>query len=508
MEVIKFKNMNKSFISELDSYEVLSPNRTLLTFEGVPYSFAFFSKWIKSFVNYLAFHHGIENGDHVAIMTRNCLDSALLIYALAKMGAVWVPINAEQRGKALKYIIDDSNPKLMILDEDTIKPLESSDARNLPLVLIDEFSKAAKNAVYKDDWTYASPDASDILTIMYTSGTTGPPKGVAVTHEMMCYAINGVRELTSPRKNDIFFQWEPFYHIAGAQMLFLPMLEEVETHIVKRFSASKFWTQVKQARATHIHYLGGVLSILLKRPESEFVACPNLRIAWGGGCSESIWEKVERKFNVEVRECYGMTEASSLTTVNIEGPKGSVGRSLPWVEVGVRDELGADAGLGVPGEIVIKQKEFGVLFGGYLNKAEATDKVLSNNTFRTGDRGWMDSAGYLYFAGRLTDSVRHKGENVSSWEVESTVIEHPEVEDAAMVGVEADIGEQDIHLYVQTKEEGIISEQELYEWMKHRLARYQLPRYITFIDDFPRTPSLRIKKKLLRSNQGKLWQSH
>src|SRR5690606_21874409 len=126
------------------------------------------------------------------------------------------------------------------------------------------------------------------------------------------------------------FMWEPFYHIGGAQVILLPILREVRLTIVERFSASRFWQQVAEAGCTHIHHLGGIIQILLKQPEGPFDRAHKVRIAWGGGCAVEAWRPFETRFGVQIRECYGMTECSSLTTFNDEDVVGAVGRPLPW----------------------------------------------------------------------------------------------------------------------------------------------------------------------------------
>ncbi len=238
--------------------------------------------------------------------------------------------------------------------------------------------------------------------------------------------------------------WEPFFHIGGAQVLLLPLVRNVTLTISDRFSASRFWDELRQAGSTHIHHLGGIVQILLKQPVSEKDRDHNVRIAWGGGCAIEVWRAFEERFGVQIRECYGMTEASSLTTFNDRGVVGSVGRTVPWFTVKLIDKHGAIVRQGkVKSSSTLPS--MALFFPAITATPEQLPRHCAPKAF-TGDLGSWDEDGNLFFHGRMTDSVRCKGENVSAWEVEHVVADHPDVEDCAMIGVAAEIGEQDIKL--------------------------------------------------------------
>jgi crotonobetaine/carnitine-CoA ligase len=200
-----------------------------------------------------------------------------------------------------------------------------------------------------------------------------------------------------------------------------------------------------------------------------------------------------------------MTEGSSITTINLTGVVGSVGKPLPWFTVALLDEAGRPVADGARGEIVVRTSLPGALFAGYYNDPEATAKVLRDGALYTGDLGSFDREGNLVFHGRMTDSVRSRGENVSAWEVEHVAANHPAVEDCAMIGVAADIGEQDIKLFVKARKGVCVDPAELSDWLARRLASYQNPRYICVVDEFKRTASQRIIKKTLSEMSGECW---
>jgi crotonobetaine/carnitine-CoA ligase len=200
-----------------------------------------------------------------------------------------------------------------------------------------------------------------------------------------------------------------------------------------------------------------------------------------------------------------MTECSSITTYNDTGTLGSVGRPTPWFDVELRTASGSPAASGERGEIVVRTKLPGAITRGYLSNPEATARALRGGAFYTGDLGSFDTAGNMYFHGRMTDSVRVRGENVSAMEVEQVVAKHPSVEDCAMIGVAAEIGEQEIKIFVKPKAGERLSPLELSDWLAERLAPYQNPRYIVVVSEFERTASQRIMKHKLAGLDVAAW---
>jgi crotonobetaine/carnitine-CoA ligase len=340
---------------------------------------------------------------------------------------------------------------------------------------------------------------------MYTSGTTGRPKGVLVSHRMLRLSGEAVALVSAAQRGDIMFMWEPLYHIGGAQMIVLPLIRDVTLAMVGHLSASRFWGQVRGYGATHIHFLGGILQILLKQPPSPLDRTHGARVAWGGGCPREVWQPFEQRFGMQIRECYGMTECSSITTYNGNGVVGSVGRPVPWFDVELIGPSGAPVPPGEHGEIVVRTSLPGAITRGYRSNPEATARALRGDAFHTGDLGSFDAGGNMYFHGRMTDSVRVRGENVSAMEVEQIAAKHPAVEDCAMIGVAADIGEQEIKLFVKRKPGFSLAPRELSDWLAGRLAPYQNPRYIVMVDEFERTASQRIMKHKLATLTAAAW---
>ncbi|SDG93135.1 class I adenylate-forming enzyme family protein [Bosea robiniae] len=494
------------FVALLTARAAAEPDRIYARFGGEPVSYGEIERRSAAFAAHLR-AQGIVAGDRVAVMMRNSIATIAVVFGLARAGVAWVPVNAQQRGEGLNYLLTHSSPRLVVADAELAPQIAEAMGPDATLPVLLHAPDGALDAVLATPVRFdePAPAADAVFAIMYTSGTTGRPKGVIVSHRMLRLAAESVVRLSDAKPGDVFFVWEPLYHIGGAQLLPLPMIRDVTLAMVERFSASRFWAQVREEGATHIHYLGGILQILLKQPPSAGDREHGVRIAWGGGCPADIWPQFRDRFGTEIRECYGMTEASSLTTCNTSGVVGSVGRPMPWFTVRLLDGEGKPVAAGERGEIIVETSIPGAIFPGYLDNPEATAKALRNGALHTGDLGSFDADGNLYFHGRMTDSVRCRGENVSAWEVEHVAAEHDAVEDCAMIGVAADIGEQDIKLFVKPRHGAIIDPQALSGWLGQRLAPYQNPRYIALVDEFERTASQRIMKHRLSPRLDDCW---
>lgn len=457
-------------------------------------------------------HRGLRQGERVAVMLDNSPDHLAVIFGLAKARLVWVPVNTRLKGDGLAYILDHSAPSLVVAEATLAPVLEPALPAQLreSVVLRDAAAGLALFAALPEGtaaWGKAAGEdgAGALLNISYTSGTTGRPKGVLVTHRMLQAATQAVLSLAEIRDGDRMIVWEPFFHIGGSQLIIIPLLHKVTLTLVERFSASKFLDQLLQSGATQFHYLGSVLPALLKQPRRPEDRTHRARIAWGGGCPRDIWRAVETRFGVSMRECYGMTETSSIVSCNLTGKLGSVGRALPWFEMDVVGQDGGPTRPGELGEIVVRERARGMLFAGYFRDPAATAAALRDGMLHTGDLGARDDAGDFYFHGRKTDSLRHRGENVSAFEVEHVVRQHSDVEECAIIGVRGELGEQDIMLFVKTRPGHRLDPAALAAWCADRLAGFQLPRYVAEVERFEKTASERIMKHALPQDTSGAW---
>lgn len=480
--------------------------RRVLTFEGKHWSAGDIARQVRSIQAWLG-RQGLRRGERVALMLENHPLHVAFLYALGLSGIPWVPVNARLRGPGVQYLVEHCRPRLVVAQRTHAEVLaEAGRAASWQpqyAFLEDQRISASASAALQR----APVQPGDTLCIIYTSGTTGPPKGVLFTHRMLRIASEAALQVADARPGDRPFLWEPLCHIGGAQMLLAPFLQRVELQLVSRFSASRLWGQVSARRATQLHYLGGILDILMQRPVSDQPACHDLRIAWGAGVSQEAWERIQERMGLRLRECYGLTECSSFATANATGKPGSIGRALPWLRLELLDDAERPVPAGEIGQIVLSSEVEGVFTPGYLDDRQATAEALRAGKLFTGDMARRDAAGDLYFVGRRSDSMRVRGENVSAWEIERVFLRHPTVAAAAAVGVEGTLGGQEILLYVQFRP-GVPGDfAPLARWAAERLAGFQLPRYYRRVEGFETTPSQRVRKHLLSRDPHGAWDS-
>lgn len=485
-----------------------TPDDVFLIFEDRPLTFAALDAAVNRVANALL-AAGLRKGDRVALMLPSHPDHIVAILALAKVGLVRIPINVHLKGAALDYALAEYKPVALIAEHAYCDAL----AGRLPPRAFWRNGGAPRFddlAAFAD----ASPPpvdvhAEDIIAITPSSGTTGSPKGVNKSDRTLRAGPIATRILSDRQPGDVLLFWEALHHGAGVAVVIGALLERITLAMVPRFSASRFWQDARRYQVTHIHYLGTVLQMLLKQPPGPQDRAHGVRIAWGGGCPLEIWRAFEARFGVEVREGYGLSELITFVTVNRDGPEGSIGKPLPWYEVRVADDNGDEAAVGEAGEICVASGDPRIGFLGYCDQPQASRAIVRERDgrrwVRTGDLGRRDGDGWLYFAGRTKDSVRRRGINISAWEVERVVNEHPDVEESALVGVPSDLGEDELLVYLRPVAGRNIDPAAFIAWCEPRLPYFQVPRYVAVVADFPRTPTQRIRKGELARDPRRAW---
>jgi len=490
----------QTLIELIDTQAKLRANDTYLSFCGHATRFGELQRRVRQAAG--AFQRaGFSSDQRVAMMMGNSPLHAFAYMALVALGCVVVEFSIHFRVSGIQLQLEDCDPHHVIVDTDFIEDFAAAMdglGRAGPLTTLASCNHPRALFLALDDaeptCELPSPSLERVQSISYTSGTTGRPKGVILTERFFQVGSKNAALLADVRWGDVFFLWEPFYHVA-AWMTFIAALQHgVKVALVERFSATHCWDQIRQSGATLFHYLGGAMNILLKLPQSGRDADNPVRIAWGAAAPARSWREFEKRFNVAIREGYGISEAGNFTHLNVDGRVGSIGKPVDEFEAWIAADDGQRAPAGVIGEIVVKPKASNITMVGYFRNPERTAEVLREGCVFTGDLGYMDADGFFYYSGRKKDSLRRRGENVSAWEVERVINAHPSVEESAVIGVASDMGEQEIRVFVQLAPNQSLEPLNLIKWCERDLAYYQIPRYIDFVAEFPRGPTQRIRK--------------
>jgi crotonobetaine/carnitine-CoA ligase len=269
--------------------------------------------------------------------------------------------------------------------------------------------------------------------------------------------------------------------------------------LVRRFSASKFWDQIREHNCNIVHYLGSLTQILYQQPPrpGDRDHLP-IRMV-GGGVPKDLWEKFEKRFGVTFLEGYGLTEGACITTWSPMGKVkvGSIGLPVAHQRVEVVNEDDEIVAPGVGGEIVIRPELPFSMTSGYYKRPGETLAAFRNLWFHTGDIAYKDEEGYLYFVGRKSQFIRRRGENISAEEVEEVINQHPKVKETGVVGVPSEVGEEEIKACIVFRE-GAVGPEEIIRWCEERIAYFKVPRYVEFLDELPKTETNRIQKHKLK----------
>ncbi|MDF3075566.1 MAG: ATP-dependent acyl-CoA ligase, partial [Alphaproteobacteria bacterium] len=306
-------------------------------------------------------------------------------------------------------------------------------------------------------------------------------------------------EIVSLTEDDIAYNYLPFFHIAAKFLTLGPLLIGARMILVPTFSVSRFWPDVRQHKATVCVAVGGLCHILRSQPEQPDDADNTMRLVYAVPIPAEFQEEFERRFGVELVEAYGATE-SNLVVYSRPGqtPQGSCGMASPHFEVTIRDDDGFELPTNASGEICVRPRLPNTLLAGYLGMPEKTLEVMKDFWFHTGDRGYIDGGGNVFFQDRIKDSIRRRGENISSFEVERMLNACPGVAESAVVGVASSMGEEDVLAILVPQAGASVAPDALFNFAQNTMPYFMVPRYIRFVDQLPRTPTQKVRKIALR----------
>ena len=468
---------------------------------------------------------GIESQEPVLVMLPDSIDYVTVWCGLAKRGAIEVPINLAYRKNILKRLCNDSTAKKIIIDCQYVERLEeiADDLEHLDCVILyaedqkldsygtlpPKLAQTYKVAGFEDLFSDIStdfepaPQFSDLVGIMYTSGTTGASKGVSTTHShSFCYA-DGAAEIFYLSEEDRFYTAGlPLFHLAGQWgVCYASMIYGATVVLRKGYRNANFWPDIAEHSCTVVFLLGAIANFLWQQPKlPEDSETPLKKVGMFPVMTEH--EQFRERFGVEISTGYGSTESPCPVIHHFDEPLPNhqcVGFPTGRYDVKILDENDQVCTTGIVGEICTRPRAPWEIMLNYWRQPEYTAKVVRNLWYHTGDAGYQDDEGRLFFVDRLTDSMRRRGENISSMEVEDEVNQHPDVLECAVFPVLAEHSEQEVMVVITPQPDVTIEPEKLIRFLDQRMAYFMIPRYIEISAAIPKTPTGKMEKYKLRA---------
>jgi len=463
---------------------------------------------------------GNRPGQHFAMLMENCPEALFLLLAVAKMGGVSAPINAAARGAQLRYFIDLFDAETITVETALLDRVieilpDCSQVRSVVIVREDpdlplpelpqvegiRFIHFEDLAMAPDTMVPVETRFTDLAMLAFTSGTTGPSKGNMQTSAR--FLLNPIAncEAVGAQENDVFYTALPVFHTNALQVTLMPALLCGGTAVLsRRFSASNFWRELCENDVTLVVMLGSMSNILWGRAPDPQDRRHKLRIV-SASPMPRFHEAFEERFGVKLMSGYGLTDFGAPTSLPLDAPadkKLSCGRAREGWQVRIVDDDDFDMPTGEVGEIVLRTDNVWEASLGYYKMPEKTLEALRNGWWHTGDRGYLDADGYLWFVDRKKDALRRRGENISAFEVEQGIQSHPDVAEAVVFPVKSEMSEDEVAAAVVLREGSSLTEVDLISHCRANMAYFMVPRYLRFMDEVPRTLTQKVQKFRLK----------
>ena len=501
------------------------PDHPFVEFRDAKYSYSETRARVHATMALLA-AKGVKPGDRIAVMSTNHPATVFALIALAALGATMVGVNPDFGEKEARYVLEHSGSGGIICSPAALPTVQAvvatlaaqpwimtndpNDAGSLSLSgLIGSTESGSPRGTSPRDGPSTAGRADDVSVIIYTSGTTGFPKGVMHSQRSVVLAGEGFVRRMHLQPGERVLCILPMFHVNAIFYSFAGTLAAGATLLLEeKFSASNFWKVIAARKATETNTIAAVMNILMRRPREEFVPGHTLQRIYGAPLTPEMYRVFEEEFGVrEMIEGYGMSEIPGALNNPFDGErrKGSMGKpslhpdpAVTLADVKIVDDDFNELPPGATGEIVVRTP---TIMKGYYRDPEATAAAFRDGWFLTGDLGQMDAEGYIWFVARKKDIIRRRGENISGAEIDRIAGDNPEVVVAASIGVPAELGEEEVLLAVVRKPGSTLTEEQMGDWCRERLAAFKVPRYVLFVDELPRTPTHRVAKFELKKDK-------
>jgi crotonobetaine/carnitine-CoA ligase len=459
---------------------------------------------------------GVTHGDRVLLMLRNRAEFVLTWLGANRLGAVQVPINVDYRGPFFEHLVNTAAATVLVVEDELLDAVSVSApklehlrivvvAGDTPESLPGRLEPVPFASLLDGDGDVpprATVAASDVGAIHFTSGTSGPSKGAILPHACLHLLSERNRELLDLRTGDTYMTELPLFHINAQMSVYSSLLVGACVRVEQRFSASSWLDRVRASEATHTSLLGVMLGFILKQPARPEDADNGLRRAWSVPCPPDLAATFRDRFGLEeVVTSYGSTEVGMVARRTLDAPPGSVGRVDPELyETRVVDADEEDVAPGEVGELLVRAVLPWTTTQGYFGMPERTLEAFRNLWFHTGDAAKLDAEGNLWFVDRIKDRIRRRGENIASVDVETVLLEHPAIADAAVIAVPAEEGgEDEIKAVLVAAPGAALDPDTVWAWCDEMLPYFAVPRYVEILPELPKTPTAKIQKNELRA---------
>ena len=463
---------------------------------------------------------GVGKGSHVGLLLGNSAEHLAIFFALGKLGAVSVPVNTAARGELLHYYFSHADATLAIVDEDLAPRLDEVLA-SLPLIkqvlVLRRGSQAADLAGLSlqrpaSDLLQSMPRAdtsapdvavkcSDMLMLSFTSGTTGPSKASMLSHAAALTYGTSASEAQGYRDSDIFYVCLPMFHNnALLAAIGAALVCGGSVALSQHFSASRFWDELRQSRATITNFLGSMSSFLWTRPAQADDADNHVRLV-SMSPMPGYAAQFEQRFGLRAMSNYGLSDYGTVTAFVPGSPAdkmGSIGKPRRGFDIRIVDDDDFELPRGEVGEMVMRSSEPWRAATGYYKMPEATLAAHRNQWFHTGDRAYCDTDGYLWFVDRKKDCIRRRGENISAFEVEQVIMGHPAIANVAVFPVKTADNDEEVGASVVLRQGAGLTPTELVEHCARNMSYFMVPRYIEMLSELPITVNQKVEKFRLK----------
>ena len=461
---------------------------------------------------------GIKKGSRVAILLRNRLEYLDLWFGLSKLGAIQVPINSEYKVPQIVHVFRRSPIDVVVVETslsgEMIEALGQL-ARAPGVLIVDagvspfpkgmeaaaDYAAIVAQAGDEEPASSAQVSGADVGAIMNTSGTTGPSKGVLLSHAQQYILGRNMAADMELSADDVYYNFFPLFHNTAQAMITIPVLLcGARMVLSERFSASRFWPEITECGCTAFYYIGEMMRILLKTTVAEDARGSRLRIGWGIGPSARDFVEFQSRFGVPLGAGYGSTEGN-VPCYLPHGTKktASVGRAVPGFEIRIADQFGEPVPAGTTGEILIRSSEPYAVMLGYDGDPGTTVAAWQDLWYHSGDAGYVDADGDLFFMGRVKDSIRVRGEFISAFDVEEVISAVDGVIEVAAIAVPSELGGDDLKIVVVVQDDAKLTPERLIAHAQSQLPRYSIPKYVEFASELPKTPTNKVRKDVLRA---------